>query len=202
MAGQLGLYTCETCPTDCTVQQAPAWTINDCIDSIELFESEISVIYYVGVKSDDCTEPAVKPTDWTLAADWAAVIANTGDDKIRRLNVIGDMPEPEQTIQVLSGGREKAGPKTFTINYDVDEINAANWTAHRKMECGFTGFFWYGTKGGKLFGGPKGIKAAVVKSNSLHERGENIFQKISQQIKWRSTCSPLMIDNPIASGTC
>lgn len=202
MAGQLGLYTCETCPADCSVQQAPVFSINNCVDSIALYESEISVIYFVGVDDDDCTEPAAKPADWESASNWASVLSNTDNDKIRFLNVIGDMPEPEQQITTMSGGREKVGAKTFLVNYDIDEFNDDNYTAHRQLECGFTGFFWYGTKGGLLFGGPKGVKATVVKSFSPHERGENIYQKIVGQIKWKSNCSPAMIVNPIVSGTC
>lgn len=201
MAGQLGLYTCESCPTDCSTQQPQEWTINNCVDSIELFESEISVLYYTGVSDSDCSEPAVKPADWESAANWASVLANTGNDKIRFLNVIGDIAEPEQPIVTLSGGREKAGMKTFTLNADVDEFNDTNHTAMRKLECGFTGFFWYGTKGGKLFGGPKGIKATVVKAFTPHERGD-AYQKISLQIKWKSKCSPAMIANPIVASTC
>lgn len=202
MAGQLGLYACETCPTDCSVQEAPVFSINNCVDAITLYESEISIIYFVGIDNTDCTEPLTKPSDWTSAAAWAEVLSNTEVGKIRRLNVIGDMPEPEQQIITMSGGREKVGAKTFLINFDIDEFNADNYTAMRELECGFTGFFWYGTKGGLLFGGPKGIKATVVKANTLHERGENLYQKILSQIKWKSNCSPEMIVSPITSGTC
>lgn len=202
MAGQLGLYTCETCPADCSVQEAPVFTINNCVDAIALFESEISVLYFVGVSDEDCTEPAAKPTDWESASAWAAVLSNTEAGKIRFLNVIGDMPEPEQEIITLSGGREKAGLKTYLVNFDIDEFNDVNYTAMRALNCGFTGFFWYGTKGGKLFGGPKGLKATVVKAFTPHERGENIYQKIIGQLKWRSQCAPDMIASPIVSGTC
>lgn len=202
MAGQLGLYTCETCPEDCSVQQAPTFSINNCVDAIALFESEISVIYFTGVSDDDCTEPVAKPANWENASDWADAISNTENDKIRAINVIGDMPEPEQEIITMSGGREKAGLKTYLQNFDVDEFNDDNYTAMRTLQCGFTGFFWYGTKGGKLFGGPKGIKATIVKAFTPHERGENIYQKIVYQLKWRSQCAPEMITNPIVSGTC
>lgn len=202
MAGQLGLYTCETCPADCSVQEAPSFTINNCVDSIELFLSEISTIYFVGVSDSDCTQPTTKPEDWESAANWTSVLSNTDAGKIRFLNVVGDIPEPEQEIVVMSGGREKSGLKTFLLNYDIDEFNDDNYTAHRMLECGFTGFFWYGTKGGKLFGGPKGIKATVVKSFVPHERGDNTYQKIIGQIKWRSKCSPEMITSPIATGNC
>jgi len=202
MAGQLGLYTCETCPTDCSVQQAPDFSINNCVDAIELFLSEISSIYFTGVDEEDCTEPIAKPTDWTSASDWTDVLDNEADDKIRFINVIGDMPEPEQQETILSGGRKKIGNKTYTINGDLDEFNATNYTAMRKLQCGFTGFFWFQTRGGKLFGGPKGFKAIVTKAFSPHERGENVYQKISIQIQWESKCAPDMIASRIVSGTC
>lgn len=202
MAGQLGLYTCETCPEDCSVQQAPVFSINGCVDAITLYESEISKIHFVGVSEEDCTEPITKPVDWTSAANWATELDNEADDKIRSINVIGDMPEPEQQIITMSGGREKVGAKTFIVNFDIDEFNATNYTAMRELECGFTGFFWFETKGGLLFGGPKGIKATVVKANTIHERGENLYQKILCQLKWKSNCSPAMIVSPIVAGTC
>lgn len=202
MAGQLGLYICETCPESCSVQEAPDFSINSCVDSITLYESEISTLYFVGVDATDCTEPAAKPADWTQAADWVTVLSNTEDGKIRFINVIGDMPEPEQTITVLSGGREKVGMKTFLLNWDLDEFNPTNYTGMRKLECGFTGFFWYGTRGGLLYGGPKGIKASVTKVNNPKERGDNVYEKILGQIKWMAKCHPPMIVSPIAASAC
>lgn len=202
MAGQLGLYTCEACPVDCSTQNAPVFTINNCVDAINLYESEISKIYFVGVDDTDCTEPAAKPTDWESASDWAAVISNTTANMIRSLNVIGDLPEPEGTEIVLSGGRKKFGNKTFNLNFDLDEFNAVNYTASRQLECGFTGFFWYGTRGGLLFGGAKGIKGTILKANAPHERGENVYQKILMQLQFESKCKPEMIVSPIAEASC
>lgn len=202
MAGQLGLYDCETCPTDCTTQQAPVFTINSCVDAITLYLSEISKIYFCSPDPNDCTQPVAKPSDWTSAPAWADVLSNTEDDKIRYINVIGDIPEPEQQETVMSGGRIKIGNKTYTCNWDVDEINAVNYTASRKLECGYTGFFWYETRGGLLFGGPKGIKANVTKANSPHERGDTAYQKILGQIKWESKCKPEMIVSPITAASC
>lgn len=201
MAGQLGLYACETCVTDCDNAQAPAFTINNCVDAITLYESEIAYLFFVGVKPDDCTEPVIKPTDWTLAADWVAVLSNTDDNKIRQLNVIGDMPVPDKTETILSLGRKKIGMKTFKLNADLDEFNTVNYTASRKLECGFTGFFWYGTKGGLLFGGPKGIKATVVAADNPKERG-GAYEKIILGIEFESKCKPPMIVSPIAQASC
>lgn len=202
MAGQLGLYLCETCPEDCANQAAPVFTINNCVDAITLYESEISHVYFIEVSVEDCTLPLLAPDDWTSAVDWAAVLSNTEVGKIRSLNVIGDLPEPEQVETLLSGGRKKIGNKTFNLNFDIDEFNAVNYTASRKLECGFTGFFWYGTRGGLLFGGPNGIKATVIKSNAPHERGDNVYQKILNQIQWEAKCKPPMITSPITEAVC
>lgn len=202
MAGQLGLYTCETCPENCSTQQAPDFLINECVDAINLYDSEIAVILFVGVDPTDCTEPVVKPVDWTSAGAWANVMSNTDDDKIRSINVIGDMPKPEKTTNTISKGRQKSSNKKFRINADLDEFNTTNYTAMRKLECGFTGFFWWITKGGLLYGGTKGAKATIVDADSPHERGENVYQKIQLGIEFESKCHPAMIVSPLTTVTC
>lgn len=199
---QLGLYQCETCAEDCATAQAPDFDINECADVIEFFESEISTLYMVGVSASDCTQPAAKPTDWTSPTDWAAVISNSDDNKIRMINVIGDMPAAEAAVINFSKGRQKNGRKTFTVNIDIDEFNSTNYTAMRQLECGFTGFFWFGTRGAKLYGGPSGFKASVINANAPKERGENVYEKIQIVLQFESKCSPEMIDSPIAVATC
>lgn len=199
---QLGLYACPTCPVDCAAAEAPAFSINDCAEAIEFYESEISDFYFTGVDATDCTVAEIVPVAWTSGANWASVIANTGALKIRHLNVIGDMPLPEATNITFSKGRIKNGLKTYTVNLTLDEYNTTNYTAMRTMECGFTGFGWFGTRGGLLYGDQTGIKFTVTSIGAPKERGENVYEKIEITIQWQSRCSPAMIISPITTASC
>lgn len=199
---QLGLYACETCPADCDAAAAPAFDINDCAEAIEFYESEISDFFFTGVDATDCTVAEIVPVAWTSGANWASVIANTGALKIRRINVIGDMPLPEATNITFSKGRIKNGLKTFTQNITIDEYNPTNYTAMRLLECGYTGFAWFQTRGGLLYGGQTGIKFTVTSIGAPKERGENVYERIEMVIQWQSRCSPAMIVSPIVSVAC
>ena len=74
------------CPTDCESPQQPV-SFSTCAP--EYHWGEISKVYVA---------PADLLTfDLTQLANWTSRLADTGDDKIRTLIGLGDMPEPEIT---------------------------------------------------------------------------------------------------------
>lgn len=199
---QLGLYACAACPEDCGVAVAPNFDINECVDAIEFYDSEIAVLYMTGVDPDDCTVAAVWPADPTAALDWAALINNTGAGAIRAINVVGDMPAKTSTPLTFSKGRIKNVGGIFTANITIDEFNLTNYAAMRLLECGYTGFFAFQTLGGMLYGAATGIKAQVISADAPKVRGENNFEKIEIVLQWKSKCSPDMIVSPITQAAC
>ena len=138
------LYACATCGGSCSGGTCVSFATNDCQDSIVLKESEIDTMLYSCPDAVDNTIPAFKPTDWELDADWTAAITAG----LKRVNVVGDIPEPTDEIVTLSKGRKKVAKKTFVANIDIDEWTAANYESMRGWECGAVVFMWFQTRGG------------------------------------------------------
>lgn len=190
-------YATPTCPTDCTTADLPAIAMADCVDAMITEESEIQEIFMT--INDGAGAPKAKPTSWTSKSDWLAVIADTGNDKVRKLNVIGDKPLADATTRTLSKRRKKAGTKTQTINFDIDDISPANYDFMRQLQCGATVVIWYSTVGGYLYGGPNGFEVSVANIGEVLDRGENNYAVIRGILSWENQFSPPRIANPMAA---
>lgn len=178
------LYTCPNCGGDCGSVCANFVT-NDCVDAVELLESEICTMLYSCVDPDDPTQPLYKPADWKSTDDFKAAIAAG----LNKVNVIGDIPEPTQESVTISKRRKKNGKKNFTANIDIDEWTEENYEAMRQWECGATVFVWFQTVGGITTGGENGMRVDITKANSPLTRGENQYAKILLVMEWSSKCS-------------
>jgi len=189
-------YLCPTC-AECDELEVPDFSFNDNCDP-EQNESEICDILFTIEDPENAGEALGGPTDWTLAPDWATAIDNTGTGTVRRLTVLGDLPEPEQEIRIASKRRKVMGPKNFTLNGTIDDVTDANYDAARILECGGVVRMWYATIGGKLYGGQEGIKASITKANMPLDRGQNTFERIELQFQWEHSCHPPRTDNPLA----
>lgn len=185
-----GLYDCPSCGGECGTGPCVQFVTNDCVDAVELLESEICTIVYSCPDPDDPSKPLYKPNDWTNTADIEAAIV-AGAVKI---NVIGDLAEPTQETITISKGRQKVGKKTFVLNADIDEASIVNYDEMRKLECGATLFIWYGTLGGWFFGGENGVRVDVTRANMPLTRGENQYKRILLGVTWDSTCHPPATD--------
>lgn len=187
-------YTGPTCPENCASTDLPAVAFNDCVDSMVIEESEIEEIYCT-VPEDGA--PLAKPTDWTTKAAWDAVVADTGTGKIRRLTVIADKPESESTVRVVSKGRKQQGPRTHTINFDIDDATQANYEFIRRLQCGSSLVIWYATKD-FLYGGPDGFEVNVTKAGQILARGADSIALLAGQLQWTRKWDPPRIPNPMA----
>lgn len=184
-----GQYECPGCNGDCGTADCVKFVTQECVDGIQLCESEICTALYSCPDPDDPTKPLFQPTDWTIEADWKAAIDN-GD--VCKINVIGDMPAPEQETLTLSKRRKKVGKKKFSLNLDIDEFSEANYEAMRKWECGASVFLWFQTIDGGLYGGENGIYLDITEANSPLTRGEGQYKKILLKAEWERSCHPPM----------
>lgn len=190
-------YTCPTCD-ECDELELPPFVFNDDCDP-ESEESEICDILFTVEDPENPGTALGGPTDWTQTADWTAAIDNTAADKVRKLTGIGDLPEPEQEIRIVSKRRKVMGLKNFTLNHTIDDVTDENYNAARELECGGVVRLWLRTLGGRLYGGQEGIRASITKANMPLDRGQNTFERIELQFQWEHSCHPPRIADPIAA---
>ena len=206
-------YPCASCPTDCTSLTLPAVVFDECpnIDSVE--ESEICTIYLdtpdpaangclplnpIGTYTDttggtDDTVNVTVLTTWLTTA-----VDNTTVGSVREINVIGDKPEPEDTVKTISKRKQLIISRKHTLNIDVLELPHTNYEFMRKMQCGGSLFLWFRTIGGGFYGGENGIKVTIEKSFVQFDRGEDASKTGILKFFWFNDCDPPRDAFPIA----
>lgn len=133
-------YCLPVCPTDCTSALQPV-SFSPCAP--EYHWGEIAKVY-VG--------PADLPSfDISNLAAWTYYLSATGDDKIRTLIGIGDMPAPEVTEVATSGNRKAYGARQYTLNFTIDETNETNYEWMQMTACNTSYQFWFETADGILY---------------------------------------------------
>lgn len=176
------------CATDCANSEPGAVDFQECVDSVLSEESEI-VHIYMTVEDGSTGLPLHKPTNWLSKAAWASAVVQSGTG-IRKLTVIGDMPEPTQSSRAVSKRRKKLNDSVFLINADVDDISDLNYEFARGLQCGGTKCIWFETIGGYVYGGPNGWTVDITKAAPKLDRGENNFAVIALQFEWKAKWSP------------
>jgi hypothetical protein len=178
-----------TCPESCA-GSLPEPLFNECAP--EIGYGEIAKIYLA--KADSAVFNNVE-----LLAEWTqrltAGVATA--DAIREFTVLGDLPEPELSEIVISGNRTVRGFKKFTLNFEIDEDNDANYQAHLTFECNTKFRMWFETADGMLFGGNEGIEASIL-TNYVIPRGRTEVRKVMGKATWDSKKSPLRNVSPLA----
>jgi hypothetical protein len=178
------------CNQQCGSFILPDVNFEDC--NPEIHESQIEKIYV-------CSDLEAPLNDWNDASEWATRLAQTAGTatSIRELTVIGDMPLPEKTEKVISGGRKVQVNKDRTINFDIDELNDINYDAAISLQCAKKVKIWFQTRSGHLFGGNEGIDADLDLDLFL-SRAEGDIQLFQGTLKWKSDFAPRRIVSPIA----
>lgn len=174
------------CPTDCSGAVGDV-SFNECTP--ELHWGEISKIYIVG--SDFAGF-----TDVSALGEWATNLGDTGDDKIRTLKGIGELPEPEAVEVPYSGDRVAVGYKTFNLAFEIDETNETNYAFLLQSECGGKYLIWFETSDGILYGGNDGIEASV-RLNLMVPKERTALVKYLMKATWKSLKSPFRCNSPL-----
>lgn len=177
-----------TCPTDCTAI-LPTVSFSQCAPA--LLQAQVSVIYL----SND----GYALTDWTNPEEWASRISASGSNAnaIRELTVIGSIAAPTQTEKKISGQRRVYSPQEFVLAATVDDNSDTNYEAARATGCNRQYRMWYGTLGGKLYGGNAGILVNWRGWEEIAESDDD-YAILKLEMKWKSQFAPLRIDNPMA----
>ena len=192
-------YTSPTCPSDCASLSLPNYSYTACDDNYTVESSEIQFLY-LAAQSEDVDGnpvPVAKPTDWTSASDWAAVISDTGDN-VRKIEVIGDKPATEDQEVALPGFRSKIQARTHTLNITINDMNGTNYDFFNTLStCGGSVYAWIQTNGEYLYGGGDGIRCNVQSCSYVLERGEGSTSRWDLVLEWQGLGQPPRIESPI-----
>lgn len=157
----------------------------------ELLQAQVSVIY---IAND-----GYPLTNWADPSEWATRISqdSTNANAIREITIIGSLADPTVTEKKISGLRTVYSPQEFQITGRIDDNSDTNYDFSRATGCNRQYRVWYGTLGGKLYGGNTGVIANLRMWESIAEDDQE-YSVINVQLKWKAKFAPLRIDNPMA----
>jgi hypothetical protein len=181
-----------SCPSGCSFV-LPVVAFDECAPQLHFGE-----IRHLYIAVGD-VEPF---NDWTDPTEWVNRIDNSNVhdlDKIRKLDVIGDLPAASRDEVIISLGRKILSPPTWTINLEVDDLTDENYELARMTGCNLSMKFWYETTD-LLFGGNDGI-LGVLSLNPIIERGQKSLHKLVGTLTWESAYAPERADSPLTGLT-
>ncbi len=185
------LYDCN-CPETCEDFTMPAFSFADCTAAVKEEESEISHIYLDTITTNSETGEKefsnLPPSVGSATVGWygsAAVLVG-----------IGDLPASEKTQRTISLRRVKFGVKTYTLNFDIDDVTAENYAALKALNCGQEVGLAWGTIGGRIYGS---VIATVIAADPIFDRGEDAYVRYNLQLQFKAYCPPDMAEDPEAA---
>ena len=137
------------------------------------------------------------PTDWTDAADWAAVIDNgvISPSKGKYLVGEGEIDAPDEERTDYPKRWQRVTSRLYSVELTVKNLNAAQYDFLRQLQCGWVDFrFWIETVGGRLFGGANGIDPALVTVAFVYSGGRNDKEQAILTIEYESDGDPERAD--------
>lgn len=181
-----GQYSVAWTATTCDNSQQPAVSFAECAELVQQNESQIHGVLLCDLNATDPTAPATAaPVALSDLAAWEAVIGDlAGQWKL--LDVIGDIPEAEQTERIISKGRVKKSLKTFTINFDVDDTTDENYAFMRYCESSPEKIMYYYDK--DYLYGP--VKCQITRANAPKARGEDSYDVFVFSARWEHEHHP------------
>lgn len=156
------------CPQDCS-SPLPTPEFNACNPEFNLSEIEEIFIGKADFTGFDDVEDVEEWNDFLDGAD----PYSPGTPELVRVIVIGDKPAKSDLTVTGSQRRIITYDSTHTLNFEIDETNDANYEFMRKLQCGAKYRIWWLTRGGKMYGGNKGVLASVTIADVL-DRGDAI----------------------------
>jgi hypothetical protein len=160
---------------------------------------DLSEVVYLLLSDTSQAVPPV-PADWTLPADWAAVIDNAVNDgtKIKKLIGVGRVESGEPTTRLMPAHKTIYGETTYTLTFRLKSPDQTLYDFLQKLEnCPSLPNFWFVTVGGYMFGAPEGIVSASMRPVFALAEGEDSYEEYDIIINWKSRTRPLRIASPV-----
>lgn len=192
-------WTDVTCPSACggTLNYGALPSDPNCVSVPPL--SEISDIYIQPTG-------ATAPFDWTTPTAPTAVsgaIDNTTTDnsKTKHLVVVGNQGDPEETIYNGPKGTTVVGLRRYTIEGRTPITAQSIYDFLKQIQCNNLNFvFWFGTRGGYLFGGATGINPASSNARFPKEEGNEGYENGIIILEYETdNGDPPRVPNPLAT---
>ena len=184
------------CPTAC---DTVAWGAVQTLDIKCLPDPTQAAINFLTLGIPGVTVP---PADWTLDADWAAVIDNadiTGT-LFKRFPCTGEVAESEPVTFVAPGLQQgilkRNFTATFTLTYLPDDVYEFFRTT---FQCGNVKPIFYYEDVSKLMYGSSttGIVAESIDVQFPKGSAEDSFNQVILTIGWESKVDPERITSPL-----
>lgn len=180
---------------NCVSTQAPATGFSDCAPLPELSEIE-----YVAIGNPQ----SAAFTDITSAAELMTRISPTlvGNNAIRLLTVIGELPAPAPVTINMSGGRVIDAADDNTLTLTIDDLSQANYDYAAFLKKNpYQKLFFFVNQSQKMyhFGNAGiGVKIAVVANMPT---GRDSITTLTLTATWRSVQQlPFRLDYPLGTG--
>jgi hypothetical protein len=109
----------------------------------------------------DALTDVASASEWATRIDNTAAIPTSGKAPIRRVFVVGQMPEPATTEIEISLGRKTSTEPKYTVTGRIDDTGDVNWEMARTMSGKTQGYSVWFKNGKHLIGGDDGINAEV-----------------------------------------
>lgn len=163
--------------TDCSFLELAAIQNQDCRSTPR--RSEISTLILL-------PDGAKLPNDWTSYESMIAVIDNSilTNQYGKMLIGRGEIQEGTQ-IGFSLGKRTKAVGYKKQLVFDFPIITAQQYDIFRRIQRGALSYsFWFGTLGGRLYGGSKGIKPIFSSGDYAFLKDDNSVEYAKLIIEW------------------
>ena len=185
---------------DCGCDEVVSPAFEDVSEScpLPLVESEVKRLFLSHVV------PAgthVSPADWTLLADWTAVIdnSNTTGTKVKWLRGKGSVASTPGAEIIRSGHVKTTLEDTNTLTFTVDSISPEIYSFLQAIKnCPSLFYIWIETVGGFLFGAPLGIKVSSKVIPFKLDEGVDAYETYQIILEWKANTFPLRIVSPFA----
>lgn len=133
------------------------------------------------------------PDDWTVRADWEAVIDQDSTDNSfgKYLTGIGSVAEPEKTTITVAKGQQVTTIRLYTLVLEVYNLSNVQYLFLLSLQCNPLNYqFWIENVSGHLWGGASGISPTLTDVDFPLGAGEADVEKAVLTIEWRATCDP------------
>lgn len=126
------------------------------------------------------------PTLWNDSSTWGSLIQGTGSG--RYLRVTGALPKPAEnrgTVGRPTNGSLIITHRKYTASLapDLGCPEVADFV--RGLQKNWRGWrFWLSTAGGRLIGGPNGIKPAYINAGLAYPGGRDSLEEAYMDIEW------------------
>lgn len=139
------------------------------------------------------------PTNWANAEAFLSVIDNTeAEGRAGKYFLgVGDMPEAEDIIVTLGRAHREIAARRWTVNFAPGIAVASQYAFLRRLQVAPRNMrVWLATMGGRLLGGPEGIRPEYITAKTLYGGATEDLEAAKIILQWTACAEPDRADVP------